>query len=280
VPGKPVDVTELETFLERHPRPLFERKLKDSKGNGHDTGASYGGRFNRDERVASLCYPGNIHSYELQCTASLISSGVDLDDVVSTVFDDVKTHIDNHPPQRPWNWDKEKRRITRMAYSWVNKHPDLSPVLPANILAEYNRITQNGGVPNLHWSRERKSWWVKDSVASHTARKAALIIPLAASEWLSRELPPLDPLIGAWMTTTSRILLSADTGLGKTNICMALAAHASAGVDFLHWRAYRPARVLYVDGEMSRRLLKDRIEDLSSKRKRTAGLRRCRSFPC
>jgi hypothetical protein len=262
VPGKPVDVTELETFLERHPRPLFERKPKaECQGNGHDT--DYSGRFNRDERVASLCYPGNIHSYELQCTASLISSGVDLDDAVGTVFDDIKTFIDAHPPQRLWNWDKEKRRITRMAYSWVNKHPDLSPVLPAHILAEYDRITQNGGAPYLHWSRERKSWWVKDNAFGRASRKATLIIPLAASEWLNRELPPLDPLIGAWMTTTSRILLSADTGLGKTNICMALAAHASAGVDFLHWRAYRPARVLYVDGEMSRRLLKDRIEDLS-----------------
>ena len=262
VPGRPIDITELETFLERHPRPLFEQKPKpDNKGNGHDT--SYSGRFNRDARVAELCYPSNIHSYELQCTASLISSGVDLDDAVSTVFDDVKTHIDSHPPPRPWSWDKERRRITRMAYSWVNKHPDLSPVLPAHILAEYDRITQNGGTPYLHWSRERKGWWVKDNAFGRAPKRAALIIPLAASEWLNRELPPLDPLIGAWMTTTSRILLSADTGLGKTNICMALAAHASAGVDFLHWRAYRPARVLYVDGEMSRRLLKDRIEDLS-----------------
>jgi hypothetical protein len=34
-----------------------------------------------------------------------------------------------------------------------------------------------------------------------------------------------------------------------------------AGGDFLHWKAVRPARVLFVDGEMPRRLVKTRIAD-------------------
>jgi hypothetical protein len=262
IPGKAVDITELETFLDRHPRPLFERKAKESQGNGHDKGAN-GKRFEREERRADLHYPGNIHSYEVSATASLISSGVTVEDAVSIVFDDVKAFIDANPPQRPWNWDKERRRIARMAFSWVNKHPELSATLPADILSEYNRVMRNGGVPYLHWNRERKSWWVKDNSSGRASRRSTSSIPLAASEWLSRELPPAVPILGAWMTTTSRILLSADTGIGKTNVCMAIAGHAAAGVDFLHWRAYRPARVLYVDGEMSRRLLKERIEDLA-----------------
>ena len=262
IPGRPIDITELETFLDRHPRPLFEPKPKESKGNGHDKGASIK-RFDREERRADLRYPGNVHSYEVSCTASLISCGVPIEDAVATVFDDVKAHIDANPPQRPWNWDKERRRIARAAFSWVNKHPELSATLPAGILTEYNRIMQNGGVPHLHWNRERKSWWVKDNSGGRTSRRRVSSVPLAASEWLSRELPPAVPILGAWMTTTSRILLSADTGIGKTNVCMAIAGHAAAGADFLHWRAYRPARVLYVDGEMSRRLLKERIEDLA-----------------
>jgi hypothetical protein len=90
-----------------------------------------------------------------------------------------------------------------------------------------------------------------------------LIFPYTVEEWLNRELPPPDRLLGEWITTTSRILLAADTGLGKTNLCMALAAHAAAGENFLHWRARRPARVLYIDGEMSRPLFKRRIEDVT-----------------
>src|SRR5438067_12077419 len=87
-------------------------------------------------------------------------------------------------------------------------------------------------------------------------------IPVTGQEWLNRELPPPDRLMGEWMTTTCRILLNADTGLGKTNLCMAIAGAMAAAQDFLHWRARRQARVLYLDGEMSRRLLKRRVEDV------------------
>jgi hypothetical protein len=87
--------------------------------------------------------------------------------------------------------------------------------------------------------------------------------PLTIKEWRSRELPPPDKLLGEWLTTTSRILLTADTGLGKTNLCMAIAGAMAAGQDFLHWRARRTAKVLYIDGEMSRPLLKERIEDVA-----------------
>jgi AAA domain len=87
-------------------------------------------------------------------------------------------------------------------------------------------------------------------------------IPLSIGEWLQRDLPAPDPIMGQWFTTTSRIALNAATGIGKTNFALALAGHISAGRDFLHWRAHRPARVLFVDGEMSRRLLKRRAQDV------------------
>ena len=85
--------------------------------------------------------------------------------------------------------------------------------------------------------------------------------PLSIVEWQERELLEPDSLLGDWMTTTSRALLVAPTGLGKTNFVLQAGLHIASGVDFLHWRGRRPARVLYVDGEMSRRLLKQRILD-------------------
>ena len=88
-------------------------------------------------------------------------------------------------------------------------------------------------------------------------------IPVTVDAWLKRDLPPPDCIMGTWLTTTSRMLISAATGLGKTNFVMALVAHVAEGKDFLHWRALRPARVLYIDGEMSRRLLKERAEDVA-----------------
>ena len=90
----------------------------------------------------------------------------------------------------------------------------------------------------------------------------ASAIPHTIADWLARDLPPPDRVIGEWLTTTSRVIINAPTGLGKTNFVMALCAHAAAGRDFLHWRAHRPFRVLFIDGEMSRRLLRSRLEDL------------------
>jgi AAA domain len=89
--------------------------------------------------------------------------------------------------------------------------------------------------------------------------KIATLPPLTVVEWRERDLPALVLLMGEWLSTTSRALLTAATGLGKTNFGLALAMHTAAGLDFLHWKAHRAARVLYIDGEMSRRLLRDRV---------------------
>ena len=87
-------------------------------------------------------------------------------------------------------------------------------------------------------------------------------IPLHIDEWLHRNLADPDKLIGEWLTSTSRVILNADTGLGKTSFAMAIGGHGAAGVHFLRWRIPRPIRVLYVDGEMSNRLLKLRAADV------------------
>ena len=73
---------------------------------------------------------------------------------------------------------------------------------------------------------------------------AVPVVPLTVDEWMNRDLPPPDRLLGEWLTTTSRVYVSADTGLGKTSLGMAITAHLGAGLDFLHWRCHRRARVL------------------------------------
>jgi hypothetical protein len=93
------------------------------------------------------------------------------------------------------------------------------------------------------------------------AGQAAPKLILTLAEWAARDLPPPDYICGNWLTTTSRVLVVAPTGLGKTMFGMGLGMATAAGEGFLHWRGIRRARVLFIDGEMSNRLLKRRLAD-------------------
>ncbi len=55
--------------------------------------------------------------------------------------------------------------------------------------------------------------------------------------------------------------MAATTGLGKSNFSIALGMRIAAGKDFLHWQGRRKASVMYVDGEMSKRLIKQRLAE-------------------
>jgi hypothetical protein len=67
-------------------------------------------------------------------------------------------------------------------------------------------------------------------------------------------------MLGRWLHTATRALLYADTGLGKTMLAMGIAVASATGGKFLHWQGSGKLRsVLFVDGEMSLRLFRDRI---------------------
>jgi Bifunctional DNA primase/polymerase, N-terminal/AAA domain len=85
--------------------------------------------------------------------------------------------------------------------------------------------------------------------------------PLTLAEWKARDLPPPDYICGNWLSTTNRVLLVAPTGLGKTMFGVGLIMAIASNRDFLHWKGRRPAKVLFIDGEMSNRLLRRRLLD-------------------
>jgi hypothetical protein len=86
-------------------------------------------------------------------------------------------------------------------------------------------------------------------------------LPLTLDQWASRELPERDFLLGSIFTTTTRAMLSAKTGLGKTHLGFAFGFSMTSGRDFCHWKVRRQSRVLIVDGEMSVELVKERLAD-------------------
>jgi hypothetical protein len=135
-----------------------------------------------------------------------------------------------------------------------------------------NDIARNDGIPSLRDLIDEAARWddplrfngdgkFENDCCWRGNGQTAPPHALTIREWKARNLHDPDCLMGKWMTTTSRILQVAPTGIGKTTLMLHLGMAAAAGMDFLHWGGCRACKLLYVDGEMSRRLLRQRIMD-------------------
>jgi len=83
---------------------------------------------------------------------------------------------------------------------------------------------------------------------------------LRLAAWRKRQLPPRDYLLGDLLCTTSRCLLIGETGVGKTLFALDLAGAIAAGANVFGWEGRRPARVMYLDGELPAETFQERLE--------------------
>ena len=82
---------------------------------------------------------------------------------------------------------------------------------------------------------------------------------LNATELIVADLPPREPILDPILAQKSLAMLYGPRGLGKTFVALGIAWAAAAGGSFLKWRASRPHRVVYIDGEMAAVDLKERL---------------------
>src|SRR6185437_4669314 len=84
-------------------------------------------------------------------------------------------------------------------------------------------------------------------------------IRLNAPALLAAELPERTAILDPILATKSLALLYGARGLGKTFVALGIASAAAAGESFLGWKAPRPHRVLYLDGEMAAADIRARV---------------------
>lgn len=236
-----------------------------------------------DAALAAIHY-GNIDDTWIRCIWSLLRVGTPADDVFGRILQATQDAPGCQSDPRRNKWAKTLAgKMSRALWD----EPDFATCLSYEMQIRWHQLVSDGHRPRLIWRGDLKTLYVAkphsaddtkedanpkadgktDTKAESGTGKAGakaneLAIPLTTSEWLRRDLPLPDRLLGDWFTTTSRVLLSADTGIGKTNFGMTISGHVAGGVPFLHWQVHRTARILYMDGEMSRRLLKRRAEDV------------------
>lgn len=88
-----------------------------------------------------------------------------------------------------------------------------------------------------------------------TVRLAALDLrELAMYQFKQREL-----LLGPWLHSQDLAMIFAGRGIGKTHLALAIAFTVATGGTFARWQAPRPAKVLYLDGELPGAVLQRRL---------------------
>ncbi len=87
---------------------------------------------------------------------------------------------------------------------------------------------------------------------------------LNATELIVADLRPREPILEPILARKSLAMLYGPRGLGKTFVALGIAWAAAAGESFLKWRASRPHRVLYIDGEMAAVDMQARLRLLGS----------------
>jgi len=82
---------------------------------------------------------------------------------------------------------------------------------------------------------------------------------VSISEFVKMEISPNEFVVKPWLPKEGLAMIHAERGLGKTYLSLWLAAHIACGQSFLNWQIIHPRKVLYVDGEMSPILMKERL---------------------
>lgn len=80
-----------------------------------------------------------------------------------------------------------------------------------------------------------------------------------AADFLDRELPPTEYVLYPMIPENGLSLLYAERGAGKTFMALAIACAVAGGFEFLNFRADKPRKVLYIDGEMDVNEMQKRI---------------------
>jgi hypothetical protein len=87
---------------------------------------------------------------------------------------------------------------------------------------------------------------------------------LEFDEALALDIPPREQLLDPWLPAQGLVMVYAARGAGKTHFALGSAYAIATGGEFMRFRAPKPKRVLYIDGEMPLVAMQERLRMLAS----------------
>jgi hypothetical protein len=129
--GNRYDPDDIETML-YETSPIVLRKLRSSPTEGevnpYEEIAKLIGfkpSIDVEKRLSDMVYMGggdaSIHETQVQVSASMLNSGIAIDDVVAAILEATRTAAGDYGKR--WNWKREEKEIQRACNTWLVKHP-------------------------------------------------------------------------------------------------------------------------------------------------------------
>lgn len=164
-----------------------------------------------------------------------------------------------------------------------NDYTDLNSPDDAQFLRAYRALSSAdlGALPRERrgeWANRyaRLNPWVGDSARRQTSTLFSIhsnsaaqpapsdwtaipLVPIDSHDLVEREFPPLERMLTPWLAEKSLNMVHAWRGVGKTWFSLGVSVAVASGGDFLNWRAPKPRKVLFIDGEMAAQQFQERL---------------------
>jgi len=269
--GELVDITDVEDLLDLlGDAPLFTSAERATNGHDHAEGEPRPSETKQpvdaEARLAAMKFQGagdrGVHITQLQSTASLLRSGIPVEDVVAEVLKATRRAVASDPA---WNWDDEKLTIERMCYDFVSKNPELAPLLPDKLFAAWNdRLAEGRTQLRIVYARHLK-WHIRsqeskaESAGSANDSATAGSPPGAGAHaqkprgwnfYDSTEITPQRWCVKKLLPETGVGILSGQWGSFKTTVALEMSVAVMTGQPFANqYKVKRPGAVLYIATE-------------------------------
>jgi len=98
-----------------------------------------------------------------------------------------------------------------------------------------------------------------EKITNIQSQLAISIKTTSFKEFINKKYPPLINLLSPWLQQAGLNMVVAEAGAGKTYFCLNVAFALASGAQFLEYKAHKPVKVLYIDGEMKASVLQSRM---------------------
>jgi hypothetical protein len=105
---------------------------------------------------------------------------------------------------------------------------------------------------------ERAQTYLDNVACTHESH----IVVVNLMDFVTQEIRPRERIMTPWLLTQSLNMLYAWRGVGKTHVALGIAFATASGGSFLKWKADKPRRVLFLDGEMPAASMQERLKGL------------------